>query len=1061
MSRKSTNVRLTFSLNSDEFKQQMKEAQRAIREIDSEFTLAQAEAKAFGKETDVTRASIAGLTEKINKQREVISLAQTEYKLITDKLEKLKELTPQLEEKVKSATEAYEKSKKELGENAEVTKKLYDDLGKAKWAYAENQNSIEKYTDTQSNMKVATDKSRAALADMQGEVKKLNEELARAPWDKFAAGCKKASDVVGKIGKGLSVASGAVVGLGASSAKAAIEYESAFAGVKKTVDATDEELAVISDGIKAMSKEIPATTTEIAGVAEAAGQLGIATEDILDFSRVMIDLGASTNLSSQEAASALAKFANVTQMEAKNYQNLGSVIVSLGNHFATTEADIVSMATRLASTGEIVGLSEPQIMAVATALSSVGIEAEAGGSAVAKLLKKMETSVSTYDKSRDAIAATGKNLRELQMMQSHDSKGFKAIAEGLGLTSTELSGFVANVAGLEQFASVAGKSADEFIAAWGKDAVSALDMFISGLGDTGRNGANAISILQDMGLTEVRMSNAILALSSSGGVLTQALDDANTAWEENNALANEATQRYATTESQIQITKNNITSLMQSLGEKLLPTLERVLNKVKDLADRFSGLTDAQQNTIIKVGAGIAVAGPAVVALSKLIGAVGTVSKAVGFVSAKLAGAGGLTGALGAIASPAALAVGAIAGIAAGLAYVYTKNEDVRNGVNAAITHLGESVQPLLEFFRDTVLPGLGDAWNGLLDILKPFGDFLEGVFVSIWQDMLTPAIEWVASTLIPQITETAENLWNNVLVPLGEFLGSVLSPVIEVLSDWLTLLWEDVIVPLADCVGGVLAAAWEGLCDLFNDILIPAVNKVISRWQAVWDKLQPFAQWLGKTFKPVVQGLFSYIKTSLGSLKGIFSGLIEFITGVFSGDWDKALGGVKKIASSWWTGVKKIFTNLWDFVKGIGKKLKSVFDFKWELPKIKLPHFKVEWDTEGALAKAAQFLGLQGMPKIGVEWYRSGGIMTEPTLFGAANGKLLGGGEAGPEAILPLSEFYTRLSALLEEKFRRWEESHDPQVIVYVTLDGEVIAVKTAGRVEDRLVQEWRRRRA
>lgn len=1061
MSRKSTNARITFSLNSKEFQDEMHAATQKIREIDSAFSLAKSEAKAFGKESDVTRASIAGLTEKIAAQKEKIALTEKEYQRLGEVLDDLKKETPKLKATVDAATEAYEKSKKELGANAEETQKLKKELDKATQAYEDNGENIKKCIDKQSNMRVATDKSRAALADMQSKVKELNEELARAPWDKFAAGCKKVSDVVGEIGKGLSVASGAVVGLGASSAKAAIEYESAFAGVKKTVDATDEELAVISDGIKAMSKEIPATTTEIAGVAEAAGQLGIAKEDILDFSRVMIDLGVSTNLSSGEAASALAKFANVTQMEAKNYQNLGSVIVSLGNHFATTEADIVSMATRLASTGEIVGLSEPQIMAVSTALSSVGIEAEAGGSAVAKLLKKMETSVSAYDKSRETITATGKSLRELQMMQSHDSKGFKAIAEGLGLTSTELSGFVANVAGLEQFASVAGKSADDFIAAWGEDAVGALDMFISGLGDTERNGANAISILQDMGLTEVRMSNAILALSSSGGVLTQALDDANTAWEENNALANEAAQRYATTESQIQITKNNITSLMQSLGEKLLPTLERVLNKVKDLADRFSGLTDAQQNTIIKVGAGIAVAGPATVALSKVIGAVGTVSKAVGAVAGKIAGAGGLKAALAAVASPAGIIVGVIAAIAAGLALVYAKNEDVRNGVNAAVGHLRESVQPMLEFFRDTVLPGLGDAWNGLLDILKPFGDFLEGVFVSIWQDMLTPAIEWVASTLIPQLTETVENVWNNVLVPLGEFLGSVLSPVIEVLSDWLTLLWEDVIVPLADCVGGVLAAAWEGLCDLFNDILIPAVNKVISRWQAVWDKLQPFAQWLGKTFKPVVQGLFSYIKTSLGSLKGIFSGLIEFITGVFSGDWDKALGGVKKIASSWWTGVKKIFTDLWDFVKGIGRKLKSVFDFKWELPKIKLPHFKVEWDTEGALAKAAQFLGLKGMPKIGVEWYRSGGIMTAPTLFGAANGKLLGGGEAGPEAILPLSEFYTRLSALLEEKFRRWEESHDPQVIIYVTLDGEVIAVKTAGRVEDKLVQEWRRRRA
>lgn len=1151
---KKTNVRITFSLNSQEFQEQMKAAKRELNEIDASFALAKAEAKAFGKQSDVTRASIEGLTVKITAQKNKIALVEKEYRRLGDVLSDLKKETPGLKEKVDAATEAYEKSKKELGANAEATKELKKELDKAKQSYADNAENIKNCVKKQSDMKVELDKSKTSLVDMQGEVKKLNEEMARAPWDKFASGCEKVSDVVGKIGRGLSVASGAVVGLGTTSAKAAIDYETAFAGVKKTVDATPEQLEDISDGIKNMAKNIPATTTEIAGVAKAAGQLGIATDDILDFSRVMIDLGVSTNLSSDEAASALAKFANVTQMEAKNYSNLGSVIVSLGNHFATTEADIVNMATRLASTGEIVGLTEPQIMAVSTALSSVGIEAEAGCSAVAKLLKKMETSVSTYDQSKKVIDQTGKSLRELQMMQNHNAKGFKALAEEAGLTSNELSKYMSNVAGLEQFAAVADKSADEFINAWGKDAVSALDLFITGLGDTERNGNNAVGILQDMGLTEVRMSNAILALSSSGGILTKAVNDANTAWAENNALSNEAAQRYGTTESRIQITKNRITDLMQMLGEKLLPTLQQVLEKVNALADRFSGLSDEQQNTIIKVGAGIAVAGPATVALSKVIGAVGSVSKVIGAAAGKIAGAGGLTKALGALASPAGIAVAAIAAIAAGLAIVYTKNEGVRKSINTAVGHLRDSVQPLLTFFTDTVLPRLRSAWDGLTEKLKSFGGFLEDAFVSVWQDMLTPAIEWLASTAIPRLTGAVENIWNNVLVPLAEFLGgvlasiwqdtlvptiewlattlipqlteaitniwnnvlvplagflkdvfvsvwqdmlapaiewlatsvlpqlmevvkniwnnvlvplaefvgSVLEPVITVISDLLSVLWENIIVPLAQCIGEVLAAAWDGLCAVLNENVIPNINKAIEICRALWDDiLKPIVDWLWERLKPVLTKIFEYIKAGIGTIKDTLIGLIQFITGVLTGDWEKALGGLKKVATSWWEGIKKIFIGLRNFLEDIVEKIKGIFKFEWKLPKIKLPHFKVEWDTEGALAKAAQFLGLEGMPKIGVEWYRTGGIMTEPTAFGMAGGKLLAGGEDGPEAILPLSEFYTRLAAILDDKFTKWAELHDAPTIVYVTLDGELIAVKTAKRVEKNIVREWQRSRA
>ena len=243
------------------------------------------------------------------------------------------------------------------------------------------------------------------------------------------------------------------------------------------------------------------------------------------FSEVMVNLGVATNLSSDEAASALAKFANVVGMSADNYERLGSTIVDLGNNFATTEADIVSMATRLSSTGAIIGLTEPQIMAIATALSSVGIEAEAGGSAISKLLKQFETMV-----------ATGSDK-------------------------------------LESFASIAGMSAAEFSQKWGEDAVGALSAFINGLGEIDAAGGSSVAVLDELGITEVRLSNAVQALASSHGILDKALSTADTAWQNNTALAKEAATRYETTESKLQMLSNACNNAKIAIGDKLTPAV--------------------------------------------------------------------------------------------------------------------------------------------------------------------------------------------------------------------------------------------------------------------------------------------------------------------------------------------------------------------------------------------------------------------------------------------------------------------------------------------------------
>lgn len=383
-----------------------------------------------------------------------------------------------------------------------------------------------------------------SLSGFQKKVKSLDSAFTSLDkgYDKIMSAGKKAFTVVASAA---TVATTAVVAAGAASVMVGKEFETAFAGVKKTVKATEEEYAKLRDDILEMSTTIPSSAVEIAGVMEIAGQLGIATANLSEFTQTMINLGVSTNLSAADAATALAKFANITQMDPSDYERLGSTIVDLGNNFATTEQDIVEMATRLAAAGDLAGLSEAQILALATSMSSVGIASESGGSTMSKLLKKIQVAVETNSES------------------------------------------------LEDWATVANMSTKEFKDAFEKDAVVALSSFIDGLNDTDRLGKSAIVVLDEMGLKEVRLSNTILSLANSSGVMTSAIDMANKAWEENTALQEEANKRYETTDSMIQIMKNSFVNLgiaaYDELQEPFRNVIGNITNWVQGATEHISG----------------------------------------------------------------------------------------------------------------------------------------------------------------------------------------------------------------------------------------------------------------------------------------------------------------------------------------------------------------------------------------------------------------------------------------------------------------------------------------
>lgn len=356
-------------------------------------------------------------------------------------------------------------------------------------------------------------------------------------------------------------------------ADASVQFESALTGVDKTTDMTDSELSDMAAAVKELSTEIPVTTEEMLQIGEVAGQLGIAKENILDFSTTMSMLSTATTMAADEGATMLAQFANITQMDQDKYDELASAIVALGNTYATTEQKIADMSQGIAASANLAGMSEADILGISAAVSSLGIEAQMGATAVSKLISDLMTAVETGD-------------------------------------------------GLEQFARIANMSAEEFTEAWGSNAAGALEKFIVGLSDTERLGASAIVTLTELGITESRMQRTVLSLSNSGDLLSRTIGTANQAWNENVALSEEAAKRYATTASQQVLMQNAFNNLRIAVGDNYTPALRTLYGVTTDVVSGMTAFVETNPALVKSLSAATGVIGAATAGVTAYTAAV-------------------------------------------------------------------------------------------------------------------------------------------------------------------------------------------------------------------------------------------------------------------------------------------------------------------------------------------------------------------------------------------------------------------------------------------------------
>ena len=453
---------------------------------------------------------------------------------------------------------------------------------------------------------------------------------------------------------------------------------------------------------------------------------------------------------------------------------------------------------------------------------------------------------------------------------------------------------------------------------------------------------------------------------------------------------------------QLTILKSQLQELAISFGEMLMPIIRKVVASIQSFVDKLNNMDEGQRKTILTIGMVVAALGPLLVILGKTISGVGSAMKGFvtlsnGIAKLKLAATSGtgimgkLGAAIGGISAPVVAVVAVIAVLAAAFAHLWNTNEEFRN----KITEIWNGIKATISGFSDGIverLNSLGFEFSSITEVLK-----------AIWDgfcNLLAPVFEGAFSIIASVLSTTLDVILGTVDFFIAVFTG-----------DWEGA-WE--------AVKNVFSTVWNGivsvlstLLDTIKNVLNTALGWIGSSWESAWNGIKNFFSSIWNGIKNTVSTIINAIANTISS---VVNGIKNTVSSVFNGirsTISSIFNGIKDTATSVWNGIKTAITAPIDAAKEhISNAINSIKSFfsncHLSFPSIKLPHFSIT----GSFS-----LSPPSVPRLSISWYKDGGIMMSPTLFGLNGSSLMAGGEAGPEAILPLEGFYNRLEAMLDSK--------------------------------------------
>ncbi|MBQ2071379.1 MAG: phage tail tape measure protein, partial [Oscillospiraceae bacterium] len=486
---------------------------------------------------------------------------------------------------------------------------------------------------------------------------------------------------------------------------------------------------------------------------------------------------------------------------------------------------------------------------------------------------------------------------------------------------------------------------------------------------------------------------------------------------------------------QLTILKSQLEELAISFGEMLMPAIRSIVGKIQAFVDKLNGMSESQRKAILTIGLTVAALGPFLVIVGTLISKVGAAMQ--GFVKlatgvkklgvAVKAGTGifgKLGAALGGISAPVLAVIAVIAVLVAAFKHLWDTNEGFRNAITAIWEGIVSKIQAFCQGIVDR-LNALGFDFGSIVDVLKAIWDgfcqFLAPIFeaafnvISIVLGTVLDVITGLLDIFIGLFTGNWDQLWNGVkevfsgvwegITGLFENFLNMLKSLAETVFSWFGSTWESV---------------WSGIKSFFETIW----NGIVAFFTGIWNAIVSTVTAQINAVKTVVTTVFNAVKTTATTIwNGIKTAISTVVDGIKS-KVSSVFESVKSTATNLFNGIKSTATSVWEGIKtaittpieAARDKIRSALDavkgffsgLKLQLPHIKLPHFRVS----GTLS-----INPPSVPHLSIDWYKEGGIMTKPTIFGMNGSALMAGGESGSEAILHLSGFYKQLEAMLDNK--------------------------------------------
>lgn len=904
-----------------EYQAAMKAAVASMKQLSSEYSLAAANAKLYGTKSDALKAKISELTQKMDVQKTKVEDCKSHYETLTTRLDNNKKKSEELKAKVAELSKAYEESKEATGENSEETKKLKTELDKAEKQLATTEAQTTKYEAAVKKQGAAVTQAEADLTNMEVQLREVNAELSRQKFDEYAEKAGKVGSAVETAGQHMMKVTTAIGGVAAASVTVAANFEQQMSKVQAISGATAEETDKLTESARQWGRDTKYSATEAGEAFEYMALAGWKTDDMLEGIGGILNLAAASAMDLGTASDIVTDYLTAFGLSAKDAGKFADEMAYAMSHSNTTTEALGEAYKNCAATAASMGYSVEETTAVLMTMANAGVKGGEAGTALNAIMTRLATDT------KGCATELSKYGVEVYDAQGN-MNSLSSILTGVrgvwnNLTDEQQANLAKTIAGTNQF--------------------SALQTIMSGLSDE--------AIASGMSFSDY--SEALQNCDGTASDMAATMQD---------NLLGRLTQL-----------KSKLEDVGITIGNSLMPFMEKAVAKIGELADKFASLSPQQQVTILKIAGVVAALGPLLTITGKAITVSGQISKGVGKVVGKLAEmgttAGGATGgmsvlkgALTAITSPVGIAIAAIAGITAVVVTLWKTNEDFRNKITeiwnrikSVFTEFGQHITDKLnslgfdfENFGEVVKA----IWEGFCNVLAPI---IEGVFnnIAIFIETTLNVITGVFDFFVSLFTGDWQGCWDavksifeSVWNGLKEYIGNILNTIKGVVDAFLGLFgtsWDEV----WNSIKTTFENIWNGIVSFFSGILDGIVNTVTTVWTAISTTISDVLTGIWNTFSNIFTTIRDFVSTVFEAIKNVitvvimaiaefFSAAFQIITAPFRFIWENCkdtiitvwdaikekintvITAVQNIITTVWNAVSSVFSTVWNAISGV-----------------------------------------------------------------------------------------------------------------------------------------------